>query len=282
MTGRPLYAFLPIEEVVPQLNEALREIADSLRSLEDEAGSVSRFGVPPFVAKQSYAKFGYNPEIDTGSVPEDVWSAGGVLVWPGSAAVATVVSSDANDAAAGTGAREIVLVGIDGNNDEVRETVALNGTTPVNSTAQFLFVNSAFGQAVGSGGVNAGTIDVSVGGNLVKQIAPGDGQCQCSHFAAPNALFSGEAAYITQIDATLGRNANAWALLQLVTQIPGETVRVRNVFVATGGDGVDLNPGSPVRLQPGERAWMRVTNVSASNEAVSAGITINYLNAPTL
>jgi len=178
MTGRPLYAFLPIEEVVPQLNEALREIADSLIVLQET--DVSRFGVQPFVAKQSYAKFGYNPDIDTGTVPEDVWSAGGTMVWPSSAAVASVVSSDANDAAAGTGAQEIVLVGIDGNSDEVRETVALNGTTPVNSTTQFLFVNSAFGQAVGSGGVNAGTIDVSVGGNLVKQIAPGDGQCQCA------------------------------------------------------------------------------------------------------
>ncbi len=278
---RPLYSFLPVEDANPSLNEALREIDDSLRALREEIQLVTAFGTQPFVAKQGYAKFGFNPDVDTGSLPEDVWSAGGTMTWPSSAAAASIVSSDAADAAAGTGAREIVLVGIDSSLNEIRETVALNGTTPVTSSASFLFVNSAYGQAVGSGGVNAGTIDVSVGGNLVKQIAPGDGQCQCSHFAAPNALFAGEVPYITALDVAVGKNSNSWAQVEVLTQIPGETVRTRASLIVTGGSFPNLKLESPIRLRAGERAWIRVSDVSANNEAVTAGLTVLYLNAPT-
>lgn len=276
---RPLYSFLPVE-APPDLNEALREIDDSLRALREEIQLVSAFGVQPFVAKQGYAKFGFNPDVDTGT-PEDIWSAGGTLTWPSSAAVAAVVSDNAADAAAGTGAQEVVLVGVDANLDEITEVVATNGTTPVNSTASFLFVNSAYCRAVGAGGVNAGTIDVSIGGNLVKQIPPDTGQCLCSHFVAPSPRFAGEVPYLTAFDSTVGKNANAWAQIEILSQIPGETLRVRNVIIATGGAPVDYKIESPIRLAPGERVWVRATDVSSNNEAVAAGITILYLNAPT-
>lgn len=276
---RPLYSFLPIEGN-PDLNEALREIDDSLRALREEIQLVSAFGIQPFVAKQGYAKFGFNPDIDTGT-PEDIWSAGGTLTWPSSAAAASVVSDNAADAAAGTGAQEVVLVGVDSSLNEVTEVVTTNGTTPVNSTTSFLFVNSAYGRAVGSGGVNAGTIDVSIGGNLVKQIPPNTGQCLCSHFVCPNPRFAGEVPYLTAFDATLGKNSNSWGQIEILSQIPGETLRVRSSIIATGGAAVDYKIESPIRLEPGERAWVRAADVSANNEAIGAGITILYLNAPT-
>ena len=41
------------------------------------------------------------------------------------------VSSSVNDTSAGTGAREVTVIGLDSNWEEVSQTVTTNGTTPV-------------------------------------------------------------------------------------------------------------------------------------------------------
>lgn len=61
-------------------------------------------------------KVGRNPDVDAATAPEGVWNGGGL--YTGFNAVAaqtvTVVSSSANDAAAGTGMRSVRLIGLSG------------------------------------------------------------------------------------------------------------------------------------------------------------------------
>lgn len=50
---------------------------------------------------------GNNPDVDSAAVPEDIWSGGGAYPWMTGATSLEIVSSSANDTAAGTGARTV-------------------------------------------------------------------------------------------------------------------------------------------------------------------------------
>jgi hypothetical protein len=62
---------------------------------------------------------GNNPDLDTATLPEDIWSGGGQYPWMTGATALEVVSDSANDAAAGTGARTVTINGLDINYAEV-------------------------------------------------------------------------------------------------------------------------------------------------------------------
>ena len=71
----------------------------------------------------------------------------------------TLASSNANDTLAGTGARVVLIKGLDSNYDEIQETVNMNGTTITTATSKsFLRINEMSVISVGSGGVNVGNI----------------------------------------------------------------------------------------------------------------------------
>lgn len=106
-------------------------------------------------------KFGNNDDVN-GSL-ETVWSQGGIYAYPSSAIAMKVSSSSANDAADGTGARTVVVSGLDQNYNEASETVALDGQTAVLTTTTFIRVFRAFVVTAGNGGTAAGTIYVGTG-----------------------------------------------------------------------------------------------------------------------
>ena len=74
-------------------------------------------------------KFGFNPDIN--GTEETIWDAGGIYAYPSAATVMKVSSSSTNDTAVGTGARTILVQGLDGDYNEVQEIVTLNGQTAV-------------------------------------------------------------------------------------------------------------------------------------------------------
>jgi hypothetical protein len=106
-------------------------------------------------------KFGNNGDIN-GSL-ETIWSHGGIYAYPSSAIQMKVSSSSANDASAGTGARTVVISGLDQNYNEISETVTLNGQTEVLTVNTFIRVFRGFVQSAGSGNTAAGTIYVGTG-----------------------------------------------------------------------------------------------------------------------
>jgi hypothetical protein len=105
--------------------------------------------------------FGFNPDVDTTQVT--VWPLASLITFPVAALQMTVSSSDANDTSAGTGARTIVVQGLDANYNEVSETVTLNGQTAVTMTASLLRVNYAYVLTAGSGNGAAGDIYIGTG-----------------------------------------------------------------------------------------------------------------------
>lgn len=105
--------------------------------------------------------YGRNFDVDSGTLPEDLWNGGGIYTgFPvtGSAETLSVLSSSASDASAGTGARTLKIHGLNSAYEEINETITLDGTTPVLTSETFWRVFYAEVLTAGSGGFNVGTI----------------------------------------------------------------------------------------------------------------------------
>jgi len=172
--------------------------------------------------------FGYNPDVDTSA--ESVWPADGTVPHPSAAAVLKISSSNANDAAAGTGARTVFIEGLNGAYNVVSETVILNGQTAVDTVNEYLYVNRFFVVTAGSGGKNAGTINAGTGtvtsgvpAVLYDRIAVGYNNRTTAHYCVP-AGFTG---FLVQGQAAVGKaSGNNEVTIKLQQHDPTSIVRV--------------------------------------------------------
>ena len=89
---------------------------------------------------------------------------------PTAATTLEAVSSDADDTAAGDGARTVTIQGLDGNWDEITQTVAMNGLTPVVFPIDMLRVYRWW---VETSGVYATSALGSHQGTITIQTSPG-------------------------------------------------------------------------------------------------------------
>jgi hypothetical protein len=130
---------------------------------------------------------GYLPAA-TANTEADIWGGSGEINWPAAAGVITVVSTSANDdgAPVGTGARTIVITGLDGDYEVATETVTLNGTTGVDTTATFLRVNLVTVATVGALEENAGAITGGIAGDEVFRIVAGRNATNRAVYTIPN------------------------------------------------------------------------------------------------
>lgn len=88
---------------------------------------------------------------------------------PTTATALEFVSSDANDTSAGTGAREVTVIGLNGSWQEVTQTVTTNGTTAVALGTNLIrlyrwYVSSSGTYATQSTGSHAGTLTIRESG----------------------------------------------------------------------------------------------------------------------
>lgn len=98
-----------------------------------------------------------------GTNAQTLWAENSLYVFPSTATQMTVSSSSANDTAAGSGARAVLIDYLDADYVANQELVTLNGTTGVTTTASMLRINKL--RVVSSGGseTNAGNIYVGTG-----------------------------------------------------------------------------------------------------------------------
>jgi len=110
-----------------------------------------------------------NPTFQT------VWEVNANFVWPTGDETWEVVSDSANDTSAGTGARAVLIEGLDTDFNTQTEIVTLNGTTPVATTrTNWNRFSLAIVVTVGSNESNVGTVTVRVAsaGNIRTIIGP--------------------------------------------------------------------------------------------------------------
>lgn len=149
-------------------------------------------------------KFGDNDDID--AQLETVWDAGGVYTYLTSASTLTVTStSPSSDTSGGTGARTVVVQGLDENYVSVEEEITVGTTGGV----LFYRVFRAFVKSAGSTGSNVGTLTISAGGTTLASIrvvgsptAYGLGQTFMALYSVP----SGYTGYVFQWDVSTAKS----------------------------------------------------------------------------
>lgn len=197
--------------------------------------------------------FGYNPDVDTAE--ETIWPIGGILGHPDSPTIMTISSSSANDTAAGTGARTVYILGINGTGGFVSETVTLNGQTAVNTVNTYDAIESMTVMTVGSGGANAGIIyagtgTVTAGVPAVPYSAMGAGEnnSMVGHWTCP----TGYTGYLVYGKVTVGPTAgNHYVLARLKKRLTsGIVVTAAKTTIQQGEVSYPFD--YPVKIEAGE------------------------------
>lgn len=223
----------------------------------------------------SVQKFGRNNDIDS-AAEEDVWAGGGSRAYLSSAETMDVSSTSTNDdgSPGGTGARTMVIEGLDSSYDEISETVTLDGTTTVVTSNSYLRVHRCYIATAGSVGTNDGDImiDPTTSGSGSRQafIASGDGQTLISHYTIPN----GKTGYMVggqlSVAASPGSTGVKQALTRMFKRPENGAWRLQADFgMRSDGTSVapDINYTVPLKFDAKtDIKW--VANVDNNNTAV--------------
>jgi hypothetical protein len=181
----------------------------------------------------------------------------------------SVVSSNANDTSAGTGARTITITYYDSSgNGPYTETATMNGTTAVNLVnTNHCFIEKIVVVTVGSNATNAGTISLFTGsaggGTLVGTIAIGDNRTfWCHHYVA-----NGKTCSITDlVGGTSGsKNASFWLRsLSIPTANQAEVQVTDTLRLATAAPSTVREYGTPIKVSGPARIRAYITSDGTS------------------
>lgn len=233
--------------------------------------------------RRSEYKFGYNVDIDTGTVPEDIWDGGGLYNWiPVTGPFGTALQSTSLlDTGAGVGMQQVRIVGVDINYQEVSDTVTLNGILPVPSFVPFFRINRMFGVAAGTTGWNVGTVQASIGGVNVSLISPTQGQTLQTCYTVPD-YPDIESVYFRSFQASVGRQAATQATVVLYTRDPLSGCWRNRLIHDLNAQGssflhAPIARGTAFEITPG--ADMRVTCIltTTNNSSVGASFQLDFV-----
>ena len=195
-----------------------------------------------------------NPDVDVSATAETIWATGGAYTYRTTAAVIAFSSSSASDTAV-----TALVVGLDSTYALVSETVALNGTTTVNTVNSYLRVHSVELSAVAVGAVSGGTI---------VTIAAGATYWDAAIYTVP----LGHSAYLVAVNASTTLAMDAEIFLR--TREVGKPFK--NVFtrVVTASAPLDYTFAAPIYLPAKTDIDMQAVNASTANTRVHAGFEI--------
>lgn len=152
--------------------------------------------------------YGFQNAITTANIP--AWEVAGAYTYPASAVTMKLASSvNTGDDLSGT---TIIIRGLDANYVEISETLALTGTTAVDTTKSYLRINS---MAV-TAGVPTGTITLknAAGSATYAQINPTIGRTQMSIYTVP----AGSTFYLSRVDVYTSANGSTADYVQYRNQ----------------------------------------------------------------
>ena len=139
---------------------------------------------------RSLFKYGNNSDVN-GNL-DTVWSNSSLYVYPTTAIPMKVSSTSANDTLAGTGARTILVSGLDADYNEINEIVSLNGQTSVLTTALFIRVFRAYVVTAGSSNtaqgiiyIGNGTVTAGIPATIYAEIPLGENQTLMAIWTVP-------------------------------------------------------------------------------------------------
>lgn len=234
------------------------------------------------VGHRAITVFGYNPDVD--QTEATVWPLPSLIPQATTALQMSVSSTNANDTAAGTGARTIVVQGLDGNYDEITETVTLNGQNAVLTAASFLHINYMYVASVGSTKSAAGDIYIGTGTvtagvpatvyNIIK-FNYNDTITGC--YTVP----AGHTAYVVQGQFTVGQASGSTSVQGRLVATNGSGIR-RTAAVTTLNNGTaDYAFEYPLPLPEKTTIEATATGSANNNSASSLFVLVLVKNSLT-
>lgn len=236
---------------------------------------------PPGALVRRITRLGQVKIAGSGVAANDIWTNGGIYPWMTgltSLEIVSVGANAANDTAAGTGAQSVTVSGLDLALNEISETKATNGTTPVALTTQFYRINSVSISAAGAGSRNAGEIRVrDAGGGTTRAIIPisavadlTPGVDKGSQYTVP----AGHALLIYDIDLQINSSAGggtrgADILFYFRANSPTAPVRLPRTLSATDVSAKSLDPKTPILVNAGMDFQLRASYTSNADMIIS-------------
>ena len=210
-------------------------------------------------------KFGYNDSIGSGAF-EVIWETGGQYPYQSSAVTVDVVSDDANDDVAGTGARTLKIQGLDGSYNLAEETVDMDGTTTVTTTQTFLRVFRMSVETAGSSGNNEGTITVTYtgGSDVAATISEGNGQTLMTLYTIP----AGYTGYLLSINVSSGKDQEMdFKFIQRINEGSNGAFQTKQFLNVRGGQSTVIF--NAINIIP-QKSDIYVSAIASSTSSASA------------
>lgn len=220
---------------------------------------------------------GFNADVDTATTPEDVWGGTGLIPIPSAAESWEILSASANDTAAGTGARTVIITTLDANYVEVVQTVVLNGVTPVALTGTHIRINAAVVLTAGTSRVNEGLLTIRIAGAGADRgyVTSPEGVLNQCKFTVPDGFYLAMMSALMTIRTFLG-NENA-VLSAANANAAGRTLAAVRFSLFSAGTSVYrhevANGTLPIFvLAPRTEITWRVNSVSQNNTGIDTAV----------
>lgn len=222
---------------------------------------------------------GMNPDVDTGTTPESVWSGGGRYPWIPTARALQIRSTSAADTAAGTGAASVAFTLLDsGRLPLVTPNVTLNGLTAVPISGLPFRINSASLASMGSARAvddvssNAGDLIIEdvAAPNTVRAIIPaGAGRLKQAAFTVPMGFTLMINSVLLDVKSPSG-SVGQYFRLATWFKMPSGVV-IQPIEFGNTSSGPYLHESDPpITALQGWDVDLLVTNTSDNNEVVTA------------
>jgi len=213
----------------------------------------------------TWNKFGYNADVDSGT--EIIASFGGTFTPLTTASTLSIVSTSIEDDSAGTGARSVVVYGVDASRNEQTEVVALDGTTPVVTASTWLGINRIAVYVAGSTLNNVGVVTATAvtGGAVQAQMPAGEGTTQ-------QAIFFTQTSHTLLADYLLlnaektGGGASPKIRFKgwVYSAVSASKYNVLNVLIDTAADNhMQITPIQPFVISEKSCLWFEATSDTA-------------------
>lgn len=215
-------------------------------------------------------KFGHQPLVPSSGF-QDIWGVDANYTFQTVARTLTVQSSGNDNGAASTGAKTIIIEGLDANWNEISEEIATNAAVDPTTTNSFLRVNIIYVGDVGTLGTNEGIISVTstTDLNILAQIGADKGQSEQCIGSIP----AGRRAEFEDIVVACGKGEDFEVELQTCEFGKGWRVRQR-LFVYQGTVSEHVN------IKLGEKGDFRARAKSITNINKPISVSVDYIQVP--
>jgi hypothetical protein len=221
-----------------------------------------------------FFKTGYNPDVD--AAEEELWSVGGSYVFPASGQQMELTSSSTLDSTTGTGAKTVKIWYLDSALAEKEETVTMDGTNIVPTTATNIYRINAFRvMTAGTTGAAAGNIDIRnlADTPIYSRISAGKTRARNSIYTVPVS----KTLYITQLTfSIINSSGGRSGIMTLRATYDDKIQAVSTLFypyfeIGAQDSSVVMNLDFPIKFPAGTDIKLSVIGDATNADAVCTG-----------